>query len=177
MPHIGAANPENDIGSDIGGMIGNALETARNHQATHGLMRGLRLLLDHLQQVGLGARRGDQASQLAGYRSGRHSHRARSRKRQHARQQLEYVGGAQLAGIVLGARVPVILNSRADTAETRLTSCAVACLLHYDAPARNRIAIHRTPRPRGATSIRVWRAICVHSNRRRIGMRQLSDCR
>jgi phosphate acetyltransferase len=46
--------------------------------------------------------------------------------------QLEYLGGAQLAGIVLGARVPVILTSRADSAETRLTSCAVACLLHYD---------------------------------------------
>ena len=40
--------------------------------------------------------------------------------------QLEYLGGAQLAGIVLGARVPVILTSRADSAETRLTSCAVA---------------------------------------------------
>ena len=46
--------------------------------------------------------------------------------------QLEYLGGAQLAGIVLGARVPVILTSRADSAETRLTSCAVAMLLHYD---------------------------------------------
>ena len=45
--------------------------------------------------------------------------------------QLEYLGGAQLAGIVLGARVPVILTSRADSAETRLTSCAVAMLLHY----------------------------------------------
>ena len=44
--------------------------------------------------------------------------------------QLEYLGGAQLAGIVLGARVPVILTSRADSAETRLTSCAVAVLLH-----------------------------------------------
>jgi phosphate acetyltransferase len=47
--------------------------------------------------------------------------------------QLEYLGGAQLAGIVLGARVPTILTSRADSAETRLTSCAVAMLLHYDA--------------------------------------------
>jgi phosphate acetyltransferase len=47
--------------------------------------------------------------------------------------QLEYLGGAQLAGIVLGARVPTILTSRADSAETRLTSCAVAVLLHYDA--------------------------------------------
>ena len=47
--------------------------------------------------------------------------------------QLEYLGGAQLAGIVLGARVPTILTSRADSAETRLTSCAVAALLHYAA--------------------------------------------
>jgi phosphate acetyltransferase len=46
--------------------------------------------------------------------------------------QLEYLGGAELAGIVLGARVPVILTSRADSAATRLTSCAVAVLLHYD---------------------------------------------
>jgi phosphate acetyltransferase len=45
--------------------------------------------------------------------------------------QLEYLGGAQLAGIVLGARVPTILTSRADSAETRLTSCAVAVLLHF----------------------------------------------
>ena len=45
--------------------------------------------------------------------------------------QLEYLGGAQLAGSVLGARVPTILTSRADSAETRLVSCAVAVLLHY----------------------------------------------
>ena len=45
--------------------------------------------------------------------------------------QLEYLGGAQLAGIVLGARVPAILTSRADSAQTRLVSCAVAALLHY----------------------------------------------
>jgi phosphate acetyltransferase len=44
--------------------------------------------------------------------------------------QLEYLGGAQLAGVVLGARVPTILTSRADSAETRLTSCAVAVLWH-----------------------------------------------
>ena len=45
--------------------------------------------------------------------------------------QLEYLGGAQLAGIVLGARVPIILTSRADSAEARLASCAVAVLCHY----------------------------------------------
>lgn len=50
--------------------------------------------------------------------------------------QLEYLGGAQLAGIVLGARVPVILTSRADSAATRLASCAVAVLLHYAGQAK-----------------------------------------
>jgi len=43
--------------------------------------------------------------------------------------QLEYLGGARLAGIVLGAKVPIILTSRADSAESRVASCAVACLL------------------------------------------------
>ncbi|HVJ09139.1 MAG TPA: bifunctional enoyl-CoA hydratase/phosphate acetyltransferase [Acidisarcina sp.] len=45
--------------------------------------------------------------------------------------QLEYLGGAQLAGIVVGSRVPIILTSRADSAEARLASTAVAVLLHY----------------------------------------------
>jgi phosphotransacetylase len=40
--------------------------------------------------------------------------------------QLEYLGGAELAGVVVGARVPIILTSRADAARARLASCAVA---------------------------------------------------
>ncbi len=40
--------------------------------------------------------------------------------------QLAYMGRADSAGIVLGARVPIILTSRADSAEARLASCAVA---------------------------------------------------
>lgn len=40
--------------------------------------------------------------------------------------QLEYLGGASSAGIVLGARVPVVLTSRADSREARIASCAVA---------------------------------------------------
>ena len=36
---------------------------------------------------------------------------------------------ADAAGIVLGARVPIILTSRADSLLTRLASCAVALLL------------------------------------------------
>jgi phosphate acetyltransferase len=43
--------------------------------------------------------------------------------------QLEYLGGAELAGVVLGARVPIILTSRADSARARLASCAVAAMV------------------------------------------------
>ena len=43
--------------------------------------------------------------------------------------QLEYLAGAQLAGIVLGSRVPIVLTSRADKSQARLASCAVAKLL------------------------------------------------
>ena len=43
--------------------------------------------------------------------------------------QLEYLGGAEGAGIVLGARVPIILTSRADDAISRLASCALAVML------------------------------------------------
>jgi phosphate acetyltransferase len=42
---------------------------------------------------------------------------------------LSFLAGADAAGIVLGARVPVILTSRADAEITRLASCAVASLL------------------------------------------------
>jgi phosphate acetyltransferase len=40
--------------------------------------------------------------------------------------QLEYLGGAELAGLALGAKVPIVLTSRADSARARLASCAVA---------------------------------------------------
>ena len=42
---------------------------------------------------------------------------------------LSFLAGADAAGIVLGARVPIILTSRADSMITRLASCAVASLL------------------------------------------------
>ncbi|WP_245286540.1 bifunctional enoyl-CoA hydratase/phosphate acetyltransferase [Bradyrhizobium sp. ARR65] len=42
--------------------------------------------------------------------------------------QLEYLAGADVAGIVLGARVPIILTSRADKSLVRLGSCAIALL-------------------------------------------------
>ena len=43
--------------------------------------------------------------------------------------QLQYFAGADSAGIVLGARVPVILTSRADNVRMRIGSAAVAKLL------------------------------------------------
>ena len=42
---------------------------------------------------------------------------------------LSFLAGADAAGIVLGARVPIILTGRADTVVTRLASCAVASLV------------------------------------------------
>jgi phosphate acetyltransferase len=42
---------------------------------------------------------------------------------------LSFLAGADAAGIVLGARVPIILTSRADSVTTRLASCAVAVLV------------------------------------------------
>jgi phosphate acetyltransferase len=42
---------------------------------------------------------------------------------------LSFLAGADAAGIVLGARVPIVLTSRADSVVTRLASCAVASLV------------------------------------------------
>jgi len=42
---------------------------------------------------------------------------------------LSFLAGADAAGIVLGARVPIVLTSRADSLLTRLASCAVAVLV------------------------------------------------
>jgi phosphate acetyltransferase len=42
---------------------------------------------------------------------------------------LSFLAGAESAGIVLGARVPIILTSRADTLISRIGSCAVASLV------------------------------------------------
>jgi len=43
--------------------------------------------------------------------------------------QLTFLAGADAAGVVLGARVPIILTSRADSERTRIASAAVAVLL------------------------------------------------
>jgi phosphate acetyltransferase len=52
---------------------------------------------------------------------------------------LSFLAGAAAAGIVLGARVPIMLTSRADSIITRLASCAVASLV-ADARRRNAAA-------------------------------------
>jgi phosphate acetyltransferase len=46
---------------------------------------------------------------------------------------LSFLSHADAAGVVLGARVPIVLTSRADSVRTRLASCAVAAI---DAEAR-----------------------------------------
>ena len=48
--------------------------------------------------------------------------------------QLSFLAGADAAGVVAGARVPIILTSRADTARTRIASCAVAVLMAQKGP-------------------------------------------
>jgi len=47
-----------------------------------------------------------------------------------------YVGGGECAGVVLGAAVPVILTSRADSLFSRLASCALASVLAPAAPEK-----------------------------------------
>lgn len=45
--------------------------------------------------------------------------------------QVMYMGDAASAGIVLGAKVPVVLTSRADSRESRMASCAIALMLAH----------------------------------------------
>ena len=52
---------------------------------------------------------------------------------------LSFLSRADAAGIVLGARVPVILTSRADNVRTRLASCAVATLMAHSQQAKKPI--------------------------------------
>jgi len=44
---------------------------------------------------------------------------------------LSFLSDARAAGVVLGARVPIVLTSRADSAPARLVSCAAALLLAH----------------------------------------------
>jgi phosphate acetyltransferase len=52
---------------------------------------------------------------------------------------LSFLSKADAAGIVLGARVPIILTSRADNVRTRMASCAVAMLLAHSRRAKEPI--------------------------------------
>ena len=45
--------------------------------------------------------------------------------------QLTFLANADSAGLVLGARVPIILTSRADSVRSRIASCAVAALVAH----------------------------------------------
>lgn len=44
---------------------------------------------------------------------------------------LEYLAGAQMAGLVAGTKAPIILTSRSDPPRARLISCAVAALVSH----------------------------------------------
>jgi len=55
---------------------------------------------------------------------------------------MSFLAGADAAGIVLGARVPIVLTSRADALLTRLASCAVASLMTSARLADAAAAIH-----------------------------------
>src|SRR6266540_3300291 len=43
--------------------------------------------------------------------------------------QLTFMADAEAAGIIVGARVPIVLTSRADSVRTRLASCALSVLM------------------------------------------------
>jgi phosphotransacetylase len=57
--------------------------------------------------------------------------------------QLIFLANAESAGLVLGARVPIILTSRADSVRSRIASCAVATLVAH----ARRQATARAARP------------------------------
>jgi phosphotransacetylase len=57
--------------------------------------------------------------------------------------QLSFLANAESAGLVLGARVPVVLTSRADSVRSRIASCAVAVLVaHARRSAQTRSFAH-----------------------------------
>lgn len=54
-----------------------------------------------------------------------------------------YIGGGECAGLVLGARVPIVLTSRADSLQSRIASVALAvltCAPRFDPPQSNRLS-------------------------------------
>ncbi len=55
--------------------------------------------------------------------------------------QLSFLANADSAGLVLGARVPIILTSRSDNVRSRIASCAVAMLLAHARRAQTAAAV------------------------------------
>jgi phosphate acetyltransferase len=66
--------------------------------------------------------------------------------------QLQYFAGAESAGIVLGARVPIVLTSRADSARNRLASVAVMVLVAHARAAPVALGKGRAAKGRGAAN-------------------------
>jgi hypothetical protein len=54
MPNVCATNPEDDVGGDIGSVVGDALEVLGDKDSLHGLLGELWLLFDQLEQVSVG---------------------------------------------------------------------------------------------------------------------------
>ncbi|MCC6196283.1 MAG: hypothetical protein IT518_17655, partial [Burkholderiales bacterium] len=59
--------------------------------------------------------------------------------------QLIYFAGATAAGLVLGARIPIVVTSRADPLPARIASAALAKVLAAGSAIRD--AAHAAPRP------------------------------
>ncbi|MFL9828853.1 enoyl-CoA hydratase, partial [Rhodoplanes sp. SY1] len=56
--------------------------------------------------------------------------------------ELTFIGRAESAGLVVGARVPIILTSRADNDRARLVSCALAQLyIHWCRTGRSACSV------------------------------------
>jgi phosphotransacetylase len=54
--------------------------------------------------------------------------------------QLSFLARADSAGLVLGARVPVILTSRSDNVRSRIASCGIAMLVAHDRRRKAKLA-------------------------------------
>ena len=74
-------------------------------------------------------RGGDQTHRLAGGGVRQRADRARPGGREYAGEEPDLPGWGDAAGVVVGARVPIILTSRADSLTARIASCAVAALV------------------------------------------------
>ena len=53
MPEVGAANPEDHVGGDVGGVVGDALQIARDDDGLEGLRGAVGALLDDADKVGV----------------------------------------------------------------------------------------------------------------------------